>query len=61
MRPCLGVRIGCFPGAAYRPSSLDQPTDELGSLGLVKAGIRHPPEPLANDEVAPSGVTGWIG
>jgi hypothetical protein len=41
--------IGRFPGAAYRPLGLDQPIDEVGSLGLVETWIRHPPEPAADD------------
>ena len=41
MRRCFGVRIGRFPGAAHRPASCHQPTDEIGSLNVVETGIRH--------------------
>jgi hypothetical protein len=40
MRRCFGVRIGRFAGAAYRPPGLHQPTDDLGSLGLLETWIR---------------------
>jgi S-formylglutathione hydrolase FrmB len=46
--PAVGRRLG----VAYLPPGRHQPANELGSLGLIERGVRHAPEPAADNEVA---------
>jgi hypothetical protein len=52
MRRCFGVRIGRFLAVAYRPAGLSSAARRSARLTFVETGIRHPPEPAADDEVA---------
>jgi len=52
MRRCFGLQIDRLLGVADRPPGPHQLADEIGSLDLVETGIRHPPQPAADDEVA---------
>jgi hypothetical protein len=47
------VAVGRHLRVAYRPPGRHQTVDELGSLGLIERGVRHAPQPAADDEVAP--------
>ena len=45
-------RSALLLGVADRAPGRHQPADEIGSLRLVETGVRHAPQPAADDEVA---------
>ena len=51
VRSAFSLTVGFLLGIAYRPPGRHQPADEFSSLSLIETGVRHAPQPAADDEV----------
>jgi hypothetical protein len=58
VRGAFSLPVSFVLGVAYRPPGRHQPADEFSTLSLTKTGVRHAPQPAADDEVPTVRVTG---